>query len=149
MKEVSIVKPTYNVIVHEVSKSDINLTDQSDVKAALETNNNIKINHVASLIKKLRNSEASTQSIIIFTENSKEVNDLICEELRVKDRYYAVKRYASQCQIKQCFKCQEYEHKAKMCTKKSRCEKCVQKHEIQQCDESETKCVHCEELHVI
>src|SRR5436305_15287207 len=60
MKEVSIVKPTYDVVVHEVSKSDINPTDQSDVKVALETNNNIKVNRVASLIKKLRNSEAST-----------------------------------------------------------------------------------------
>src|SRR5436305_9190276 len=114
MKEVSIVKPTYDVVVHEVSKSDINPTDQSDAKAALETNNNIKVNRVTPLIKKLRNSEASTQSIIIFTENSKEGNDLICEGLRVEGRYYAVKRYASQCQIKQCFKCQGYEHKAKM-----------------------------------
>src|SRR5436305_1531083 len=130
MKKVSIVKFMYDVVVHEVSKSDINSTDQSDVKAALETNNNIKINRVTSIIKKLRNSEASTQSIIIFTENRKKGNDLICEELRVEDRYYAAKRYASQCQIKQCFKCQEYEHKAKMCTKKSRCEKCAQKHEI-------------------
>src|SRR5947199_7923279 len=133
MKEASIVKPTYGVVVHEVSKSDINSTDQSDVKVTLEINNNIKINHVTSLIKKLRNSEALTQSIIIFTENSKESNDLICEELRVEDRYYTMKRYALQCQIKQCFKCQEYEHKAKMCTKKSRCEKYAQKHEIQQC----------------
>src|SRR5947199_9628216 len=133
MKEASIVKPTYDVVVHEVSKSDINSTNQSDIKVALKTNNNIKINRITSFIKKLRNSEASTQSIIIFTENSKEDNDLICEELCVEDRYYAAKRYASQCQIKQCFKCQEYEHKAKMCTKKSRCEKYAQKHEIQQC----------------
>ena len=100
MKKASIVKLTYDIIIHEVLKSDINSTDQSDVKVALEINNNIKINRVTFLIKKLRNSEASTQSIIIFTENSKENNDLICEELRVEDRYYAAKRYASQCQIK-------------------------------------------------
>ena len=131
MKEASIVKPTYDVVVHEVSKSDINSTDQSDVKVALEINNNIKINRVTSLIKKLRNSKALIQSIIIFTENSKESNDLICEELRVEDRYYAAKRYAPQCQIKQCFKCQKYEHKVKMCTKKSKCKKCIQKHETQ------------------
>src|SRR5436305_15022333 len=115
MKGVSIVKPTYDVVVHEVSKSDINSTDQSDAKAALEINNNIKVNRVTSLIKKLRNSEAPTQSIIIFTENSKEDNDLICEELHIEGRYYAAERYASQCQIKQCFKCQEYRHKAEMC----------------------------------
>ena len=128
-------------------KSDINSIDQNDVKVTLKINNNIKVNHVTSFIKKLRNLKASIQSIIIFTENSKEVNDLICEELRVKDRYYAVKRYASQCQIKQCFKCQEYEHKAKMCTKKSRCEKCAQKHEIQQCNKRKIKCAYYENLH--
>src|SRR5436305_12056375 len=97
MKKASIVKLTYDIIIHEALKSDINSTDQSDVKAALKINNNIKVNRVTSLIKKLRNSKASIQSIIIFTENSKESNDLICEELRVEDRYYAMKRYALQC----------------------------------------------------
>src|SRR5436305_11735596 len=147
MKGASIVKPTYGVVVHGVSKSDINPTDQSDAKAALETNNNINVNRVAPLIKKPRNSEAPTQSIIIFTENSKEGNDLICEGLRVEDRYYAAERYASQCQIKQCFKCQEYGHKAEMCTKKPRCEKCAQKHETRQCDRRKIKCAHCEDSH--
>src|SRR5436305_3576675 len=149
MKKASTVKSMYDVIVHEMSKSDINSTDQSDVKVAFEINNNIKINHVTSLIKKLRNSKASIQSIIIFTENSKEGNDLICEELCVEDKYYAVKRYASQCQIKQCFKCQEYEYKAKMCTKKPRCEKCAQKHETRQCDKRKIKCAHCEDFHTV
>ena len=95
MKKASIVKLTYDIIIHEALKSDINSTDQSDVKVALKINNNIKINHVTFLIKKLRNSETSIQSIIIFTENSKENNDLICKELRVKDRYYAAEKYAS------------------------------------------------------
>ena len=95
MKKVSIVKLTYNIVIYKVSKSDINSTDQNDVKIALEINNNIKINRVTSLIKKLRNSETSIQSIIIFTENSKEDNDLICKELCVKDRYYAAEKYAS------------------------------------------------------
>jgi len=147
MEGASIVKPTYGVVVHGVSKSDINPTDQSDAKAALETNNNIKVNRVAPLIKKPRNPEAPTQSIIIFTENPKEGNDLICEGLRVEGRYYAAERYAPQCQIKQCFKCQGYGHKAEMCTKKPRCGKCAQEHETRQCDRRETKCAHCEGPH--
>ena len=97
MKKVSIVKFTYDIVIHKMLKSDINSTNQSDVKIAFEINNNIQINHVTSFIKKLKNSKTSIQSIIIFTENSKESNDLICKELYIKDKYYAVKKYASQC----------------------------------------------------
>src|SRR5215468_8413733 len=98
-------------------------------------------------MKKAKNPNAPTYSVVVFTECSKKANKLICERLRLEGRYHAAERYAPQCQIKQCFNCQGYGHRANACTKNLKCGKCGQEHETRTCSESKTRCANCEGEH--
>jgi len=120
---------------------------QEQMKRLLETANMIKVKRVSPLMKKPRNPSAPTQSIIIITECPKDANDAIVDNIRIEGRYYVARRYNPQHQIRQCFRCQGYGHKAETCTRKLICGRCAQEHETKTCTVEATKCTHCDGPH--
>ena len=145
------MKTAYSVVANGVSKYHIDLETQTqdEIKALIEQDNNIKVLRVSRLMRKVRNPNAPTQSLVIHTESPKDADYCITNNLRMGHRIYTAERYIPQCQIRQCFNCQSYEHKAETCTKPSRCDKYAHGHETRKCDHSpdETACVHCEGSH--
>ena len=90
----------------------------------------------------------STQSIVIFFKRPKDADDCIEMGMHIEHKHYAMAvRYTPQCQIKQCFNCQAYGHKADICKKKPVCGKCAQEHETRSCASEETKCANCKDAH--
>ena len=99
-------------------------------------------------MKRPRNPNAPTQSIVISFKSAKEADDCIEMGIYIEHRYYAIaERYIPQSQIKQCFKCQAYGHKASVCTRKARCEKCAQEHETRECQSETMLCANCKGPH--
>ena len=72
----AVLKPTYRVVAHGVSKSAINPETQS--------RDDIKVERVMALMRRARNPGAPTQSIMVFTESPKDADNLISK--RAPDR---------------------------------------------------------------
>jgi len=147
----SAIRPTYGVVVHRAPKHDIDPQNdtQEDMKARIEHANNgcFTVVRTALLRRRARNPQATTQSIVILLGSLEEANECILSGINIEHRHYAADRHTPQCQIKQCFNCQEYGHKAEVCTKKARCGKCAQEHETRKCKSDTTQCTHCKESH--
>jgi len=122
-----------------------------------KTNNNIDVQRVSSLMKKPWNPSAPTQSIVIFPSSAKEANAVLTDGIRLErmnevthlkeGRTYDAERYNPQHQIKQCFKCQAYGHKAEACTRTTTCGRCADEHETRTCTAEFNKCTHCKGDH--
>ena len=149
LKDATVIKTTYGVVINGVSKKEINPGEQSqeEALAALEENHGIKAVRVALLMKRTRNPEAPIHSIVVFMETPDEADRLINDGFRGPDRYYYPKRYMPQCQVRQCFNCQGYGHKADVCTRKPVCGKCAEDHETRSCISEKVQCTHCEGAH--
>jgi hypothetical protein len=146
-----MIKPMYGVKVDGVAKSDINPqnNDQNEMKEKIENTNNITVARVALLTKKPKNPSAPTHSIVIFTECPNEADNLICSGLKIMGRIHSAKRFVPQAQLKQCYNCQGYGHKAYMCTRQTKCGKCAGDHETRKCEApvNELQCTNCKENH--
>ena len=147
-----MLKTTYGVVIHGIAKSDINpdTQKQEEIKDIMEELNNIKVIKVATLTKRIKNAEAPTHSIVILTNSPEEANNIINDGLKTQDgRIHEAKRYIPQCQIKQCYKCQGYGHRAMVCTRPAKCGKCAGEHETRQCSSEEHKqqCAQCKGEH--
>jgi len=146
----TVIKTTYGVLIHGVPKQVINPGEQSqeEAKAALEENYGIKAVRITTLMRRIRNPKAPTHSIVVFMETPEEADSLINDGFRGPDRYYYPVRYMPQCQVRQCFNCQGYGHKADVCTRKPVCGKCAQDHETRKCTSEKVQCANCEGTHV-
>lgn len=146
-----LVRPAYDIVVNGVSKQDIDFERDTpeEIKAKIEYSNSetIRVTRVAPLRKRAKNKGAPTHSIIVFTADPKEANECIIYGINIEHRRYAADRYAPQCQIKQCFNCQGYGHKADTCTRVVKCGKCAQSHETKKCSSSLLQCTHCKGPH--
>ena len=149
LEGVAVVKPTCGVVVHGVSKQYIDTEVQTpeEIKARVESKNPVKVERVAPLRRKARNPDAPTHSIVIYMEDPDEADGCILDGVYLGERHHAAERFLPQCQIKQCFNCQAYGHKAEICTKKPKCGKCAQEHETRTCNSESLHCVHCEGAH--
>jgi hypothetical protein len=142
----------YGLVVHGAPKRDVDVRngDINEVKENIESANQIKVKHVRPLMCKARNPEAPTESIVIFTEHIEEANACINDGIRMGRRILHVERYAPQYQIKQCFRCQGYGHRAENCTKEAQCGKCAKNHETHECsqDNKTVSCTQCQGSHM-
>src|SRR5204863_1177221 len=108
----------------------------------------ITIERVMPLRRHTRNPNAPTQSIVIFFIFFFKQKTAYEMGIHIEQRLYAIaERYIPQCQIKQCFKCQAYGHKANVCTRKVKCGKCAQEHETRECQSETTQCANCKGSH--
>jgi hypothetical protein len=146
-----VLKDLYGIIIHGVAKNDIDPEKHTpeDMKTRLEEANhsNIKIIKMIPLRRKARNPKAPTHSIVIFMESPTEANDCISYGIKIGYRHYPTEKYVPCCQIRQCFKCQGYGHKAKDCTRTTRCGKCAQEHDTRACTNETKECALCKDAH--
>ena len=148
----SIIETIYRVVIHGVSKYDIDFEKDKpeEIITRMRSSNSeeITIVRVEPLMKRPRNPNARTQSIVISFKCPKEADDCIRTGIHIENRHYAItERYIPQSQIKQCFKCQAYGHKANVCTRKARCGKCAQEHETKDCQNETMSCANCKDSH--
>ena len=148
----NLVETLYRVVIHGVSKYDIDFDKDKpeEIIARIQGGDSekITIKRVEPLMKRLRNPNAPTQSIVASLNCPKEADSCIETGIRMENRCYSIaERYIPQCQIKQCFKCQGYGHKASVCTRKVRCGKCVQEHETRECQSETMQCANCKGPH--
>ena len=153
---VTFATQEYGVVLHGVPIRffDARTTPQQEMREFIQkTNNNIDVQRVSPLMKKPRNPSAPTQSIVIFTSSPEKANAILTDVVRlekmneethiVEGMDYVPERYNTQHQIKQCFKCQAYGHKAETCTRTTTCGRCAEEHETRACTAEASKCTHC------
>jgi hypothetical protein len=147
-----IVDPLYGVVIHGVSRYQIDFEkDKPDEIITRIRDGNLEevlVEKVMPLRRRPRNPSAPTQSIVVFFKRPKDADDCIELGMHIEHKHYAVAvRYTPQCQIKQCFKCQAYGHKASVCTRNARCGKCAQEHETRECQSEMIQCANCKGSH--
>ena len=141
------------VVVHSVPKVDLDPNNRSRAKETIKENNEgIKATRIVPLMRKQRNPSALTQSVVIFLKSTREADQLICIGVSVSARedleQLDAKRYIPQGQLKQCFNCQGYGHKAAICTRKPKCGSCSEEHQTNKCkNPTVLKCVLCDDGH--
>jgi hypothetical protein len=114
----------------------------------IERQNEIKISRIEPLMKNSKNPSASTHSVVLFSEAWEDADKIIEECLRVNDRWiHAVERYMPECQLIQCYNCQDFDHRAKWCKRHVKCGRCEEEHEIRQHTGNKVKCANCNEEH--
>ena len=140
------VKPEYGVVVHRASTSYLDLNNQKQAKEYFKEKNgkDLQITRITPLLRKPRNPDAPSQSVIVFVEEAEQADNLIRRGAKVGHRQLGAQRYTPQAQLKQCFNCQGYRHKAVVCTRKARCGRCSEEHQTKECKDPATlKCALC------
>jgi hypothetical protein len=147
------MKKTYVVLTHDVRLSSVNTFNQKAtiekiVKQNSTLHKNLDILRVA-WTKKIINQRKKFFSLIIEIVNSKMTNRLIKEELLNEQTHLVCEYFEKKYRIKQCFKCQRYDHVNKTCKNSKKCEQCVQKHSTKDCRIAidHRTCVNCENKH--
>ena len=142
----------HRVVIHNVFKDDTKFGEDKpeEIIRRIEGINIEKTTakRIEPLLKHPRNPNAITQSVIISFKCPKEAEDCIKIGVHIGDRHYAItERYMPQIQLKQCFKCQAYGHKANVYIRKVKCGKCAQEHETRECQSEEMACINCKGPH--
>jgi hypothetical protein len=146
------VETMHRVVYHGVSKFDIDFEKDKpeEIIERIQGANSeeLMIVGVEPLLKRPRNPNAPTQSIIISFRCPKQADNANEMGINIERRHYQIsERYIPQCQLRQCFKCQAYGHKASVCTRKARCGKCAQEHETRECQSETIQCANCKGQH--
>lgn len=115
-----LVVQTYGIILNGVPKYIIDFERDTleEIKTIIESANHglITVERVKALMNRPKNPEASTHSIVIFTKCPKEADKCMVRGMAVGYKRYFPEKYKPQFQIKQCFNCQGFGHKAGVCT---------------------------------
>src|SRR5579859_8136190 len=129
--------------------SDIDFSaPQSEIIKQLEANNpDSNITDVTPLLRK-PNTESTSNSIVIHTDNSETANQWITHQFYANYCRYTAKRYTPQLQLTQCYNCHKYGHRAKDCKEKAKCGKCGKtEHTTKECESTAHKCSQCNKEH--
>jgi hypothetical protein len=147
------MKRTYVVLTHDVRLSSINTLNQKAtiekiVKQNSTLHKNLNILRV-TWTKKVINQRKKYFSLIIEIISSEMTNRLIKKELLNEHTHLVCEYFEKECRIKQCFKCQRYDHVSKTCRNSKKCEQCAQKHSTKDCRIAidHRSCVNCEDKH--
>src|SRR5277367_2207036 len=147
---INVIEQWSKIVLHGVSKHAIDFErDKPEEIIALieDANHGIKIGKVEPLMKRSRNPNAPTQSIIISMKHSEEADECMADGMSIERRWFRPERYTPQCRVNQCFNCQGYGHKANVCTRKTRCGKCAQEHDTRECESETMQCANCKDSH--
>ncbi len=147
------MRRTYVVLAHDVRLSSVNTFNQkATIEKIVKQNNtlhkNLDILRVA-WTKKIINQRKKFFSLIIEIVSSKMTNRLIKKKLLNEHTHLVCEYFEKECRIKQCFKCQRYDHVSKTCRNSKKCEQCAQKHSTKDCRIAinHRTCVNCEDKH--
>ena len=89
--------------------------------------------------------------MIIWIRDAKIANKLIQLKMIMKSNIKTMKYYEKNCKIKQCIKCQKYNHWTYVCKNKQCCAHCAQKHRFAKCFHQKKTlkwwCGFCKKIH--
>ena len=100
----------------------------------------------------IRNHEKKKYVLMMmWIRNAKIANKLIQLKIIMKLNIKTIKYYKKNCKIKQCTKCQSYDHWTYFCKNKQCCAHCAQKHRFVKCFHQKNalkwRCDFCKEFH--
>ncbi len=147
------LRRTYVVLAHDVRLSSVNtLNQKTTIEKIVRQNSTLHKNLDILRItwtKKITNQRKKFFSLIIEIVSSEMTNRLIKEELLNEHTHLICEYFEKECRIKQCFKCQRYDHVSKTCRNSKKCEQCAQKHSTKDCRIAidHRSCANCEDKH--
>jgi hypothetical protein len=122
------MKKTYIVLTYDVRLNSVNTFNQKTmIEKIIKQNDTLHKNlNILQItwIKKIINQRKKYFSLIIEIVNSKMMNSSI-KKLLNEHTHLICEYFEKKCCIKQCFKCQRYDHMNKTCKNSKKCEQCV------------------------
>ncbi len=147
------MRRTYVVLTHDVRMSNVNtFNQQTIINQIVKQNNSLHKNlNIVRIIwtKKIERLRKEHFSLIIELVNSETTNRLIKNEL-LNDYFHRVCEYfEKKCRIKQCFRCQKYDHVNKIYRNDEKCDFCACEHFSFECKtfNEHKKCANCVDKH--
>jgi hypothetical protein len=151
----TLVRRTIAVLAKGVSIQEARRGGE-EIKKAIEAENRISIAKVTPKIPG-PSARATRATLLIEVHEPADATRLCKAGTLWEARYYHTEPYCADLKPTQCFRCYEYGHRAKFCTKKARCGRCAGaahaegRQGEEQCPLKETptshKCINCKGAH--
>ncbi len=147
------MRRTYVVLTHDVRMSNVNtFNQQTTINQIVKQNSSLHKNlNIVRVIwtKKIERLRKEHSSLIIELVSSETTNRLIKDELLNDYSHRVCEYFEKKCRIKQCFRCQKYDHVNKACRNDEKCDFCACEHFSFECRtfNEHRKCVNCVDKH--
>ena len=142
---------TYSVIVYRVMKDHVDTTDEAAVRKVIEQQNNML--HAELHLQCITWSKRALQTgkkyrlMIVKTASAEKVNALIEKDWIEEQDIKTCELFERECQMTQCFNCQQYEHTDRACKMSIKCRHCTESHDTKVCshllDKIKRRCMIC------
>ncbi len=145
----------FEILTHEVRMIDVQTSNQQKIIRRIEKQNETLHSslRIAKVIwsRSVINEEKELSSLIVKIHSAEQINRLIKDDFLHEYSQISCELFVNNCQIKQCFNCQRYDHIDKICRHERRCSVCAESHNDSTCKISidKRKCVNCENNHSI
>lgn len=134
------VKRNPRVIIVGVEEDIINLEEENMKRALLEQNDLRNMANDIKIIAKFMTKNKKSGSIIIETEPTHFNTLLKMDKINLGWRKCKLYEYFN---VRRCFKCLAYGHKAAECTQDVSCSKCAGNHNSNECNTESVMCINC------
>ena len=120
--------------------------DPEDVKSELQSQN-MEATSVHRITSRATNQP--TRLIRVFTNTETTARNAVDKGVKIFNQRKRCERSRLEPSVVQCFKCLQYDHKAKDCPNNLKCRRCGGEHVIRECDVApeSAKCSNCGESH--
>ncbi len=143
----------YVVLTHDVRMSNVNTFNQQKIiNQIVKQNNSLhKDLNIVRIVwtKKTERLRKEHFSLIIELVSFEMTNRLIKNDLLNDYSHRVCEYFEKKCRIKQCFRCQKYDHVSKACRNDEKCDFCACEHFSFECRtfNEHRKCVNCVDKH--
>jgi len=110
--------------------------------------NGIHIKRVSRLLKRGKPT-ATHESILVITEDVDAANKCIQDGFYFNFRHHRTAKFTPQLQVKRCYNCGSYGHRASQCKLKERCGRCGDNHSTKECKSRKQRCINCKGEHEV
>ncbi len=147
------MRRTYVVLAHDVRMSNVNtFNQQTAINQIVKQNSSLhKDLNIVRIVrtKKTERLRKEHFSLIIELISFETTNRLIKDELLNDYSHRVCEYFEKKCRIKQCFRCQKYDHVNKICRNDEKCDFCASEHFSFECKtfNEHRKCVNCVDKH--
>ena len=156
--EFAIVKHRiFEMLIHEIRIKIINIINHEKAIDNLQNANavlheSLKIKKISWSYKIIKENK-SFSSLRMKIETIEMTNRLINEDMLVDYELRYCERQTRDSCMTQCFNCQKYDHISKFCKQSTKCDRCVESHITQKCQNADVneliKCATCEKKHIV
>ncbi len=147
------MRRTYVVLAHDVRMSNVNtFNQQTIINQIVKQNSSLhKDLNIVRVVwtKKTERLRKEHFSLIIELVSFETTNRLIKDELLNDYSHRVCEYFEKKCRIKQCFRCQKYDHVNKTCRNDEKCDFCACEHFSFECRtfNEHKKCANCVDKH--